>query len=344
MASDVMSLFGLDPAVIQQNNVQDAISQASRMNANYAAGAAGGALVGRGINSLFGLQTPEMAQAQQVQDSMQGQDLTTATGMRAAASKLMMSGQYAQAMALHAKAAEMESAATEELRTQQQHELGSTVQVIVGQTAGDPAIGLAAKDIKHTVTYLPDGRVEDATLGKTFTTRAEWMNALGTNNVEVVGADGPNNASVLEGALNGQTVTAESILGTTAPEAVAIQQGNDAIQQADLDLSNALDAYESMMLQDQQSPQGQALAQQILQMQAAVATAQPKRDALDARQIRLDQALAIESIDNRMQSLMESYKAMPKIMQDSKRGKDLKEQALALRSERAALIESQQTK
>ena len=352
MASDVMSLFGMDPAILQQQQNNKAVSQASSMNPYFAAGAAGGQLVGSGINSAFGLQTPEMARAQGIQDSLQGADLESAAGLRQAASQLMMAGNYAEAMALHAKAAEMESATTEELRAQQQHELGSSVQVIVGQTAGDPAIGLAAADIKHSVTYLPDGRVEDATLGKTFATRAEWMNALGTKEVKVVGeGGGPNNASVLKSALDGQTVSAESILETTAPEAIAIQQEMDVIQQGEMDLSAALDAYEAMMPQEQQSPQGVAFAAQIAQMQADVQKSTTAQTALEERQIKLDQknvrlqqAKAIERLDNRMNALMESYKIMPKIMQESRRGKELKEQALVLRSERAALIESQQTK
>ena len=108
MASDVMSLFGLDPNVIQQQRAQGGVDQAARMDTDYAIGAAGGQMLGAGINSAFGLQTPEMAQAQQVQDSMQGQDLTTTAGMRAAASQLMQSGSYAQAMALYQRAADQE--------------------------------------------------------------------------------------------------------------------------------------------------------------------------------------------------------------------------------------------
>lgn len=105
-----MSLFGLDPNTLQQNRTNKAVSQASAMNPYFAAGAAGGALVGQGVNNMFGLQTPEMAQAQSVKDSMSGADLTTVAGLRAAAQKLMMSGDYAQAMALHAEARDMEAA------------------------------------------------------------------------------------------------------------------------------------------------------------------------------------------------------------------------------------------
>ena len=108
MASDVMSLFGLDPNTIQQNRTNKAVSQASAMNPYFAAGAAGGALMGQSVNSMFGLQTPDMAQAQSVKDSMSGADLTTVAGLRSAAQKLMMSGDYAQAMALHAEARDME--------------------------------------------------------------------------------------------------------------------------------------------------------------------------------------------------------------------------------------------
>ena len=76
-----------------------------------AIGAAGGQMLGAGINSAFGLQTPDMQQASSVQQGMSGADLTTVAGLRAAAQKLMMSGDYAQAMALHAEARDMEAAA-----------------------------------------------------------------------------------------------------------------------------------------------------------------------------------------------------------------------------------------
>ncbi len=109
MASDVMSLFGMDPNVIQQNRVQKGVDRASGMSADYAIGAAGGQMLGAGINSAFGLQTPDMAQAASVQQGMQGADLTTVAGLRAAAQQLMMNGDYPQAMALHAQARDMEA-------------------------------------------------------------------------------------------------------------------------------------------------------------------------------------------------------------------------------------------
>jgi len=110
MASDIMSLFGMDPNVIQQNRVQSGVDAAARMNPEFAIGAAGGQMMGSGLSSLFGMESPEMAQAASVQRGMQGADLTTVAGLRAAAQKLMMSGDYAQAMALHSEARDMEAA------------------------------------------------------------------------------------------------------------------------------------------------------------------------------------------------------------------------------------------
>ena len=239
MASDVMSLFGLDPNTIQQNRTNKAVSQASAMNPYFAAGAAGGALMGQSVNSMFGLQTPEMAQAQSVQDGLQGADLETVEGMRKAASQLMMNGNYAQAMQLHAMASKMESDAIEEKRVSQTHSLGSTHQVVVGQTKGD-GLGGGIKDIKHTVTYLPDGKVEDATLGKTFKSRAAWLEALG-NPTDTQVVEKPTAQDLLDALKNGTPIpdgasaTAEQILGTEAsPEVIQakdakIQQTIDAL-------------------------------------------------------------------------------------------------------------------
>ena len=109
MASDVMSLFGMDPNVIQQNRVQSGVDAAARMNPEFAIGAAGGQMMGSGLSSLFGMESPEMAQAASVQRGMQGADLTTVAGLRAAAQKQMMEGNYPQAMALHAQARDMEA-------------------------------------------------------------------------------------------------------------------------------------------------------------------------------------------------------------------------------------------
>ena len=110
MASDVMSLFGLNPNALQQQRTNDAVTQASAMNPFFAAGAAGGAFMGQSVNSALGLQTPEMAQAEGVQESLEGADLTTPEGMRDAASKLMQAGDYATAMDLYSRASSMVAA------------------------------------------------------------------------------------------------------------------------------------------------------------------------------------------------------------------------------------------
>lgn len=180
MASDVMSLFGMDPRVIQQNRVQSGIDQASRMSADFAVGAAGGQLAGAGINSAFGLQTPDMAQASSVQSGLAGQNLNTASGLRAAAQQLMMNGDYAQAMALHAQARDMESTDTTASNLVQDRSLGKSSNVVVKQgTAADLATMTNATPAKqHSITEHFDGRVMDVTQGKTFATKAEWLDSI----------------------------------------------------------------------------------------------------------------------------------------------------------------------
>jgi len=135
MASDVMSLFGMDPNVIQQNRVQSGVDQASRMSKAFAIGAAGGGLVGSAANTAFGLQTPDMAQAAGVQEGLQGADLTTAAGLRAAAQKLMMNGDYAQAMELHARARQMEASDLTASNAAEDREFGvvKSIKVVAGQ-------------------------------------------------------------------------------------------------------------------------------------------------------------------------------------------------------------------
>jgi hypothetical protein len=179
MASDVMSLFGMDPNVIQQNRVQSGIDNASRMSADFAIGAAGGQLAGAGINSAFGLQTPDMAQAASVQSGLQGQDLTTAAGLRAAAQKLMMNGDYAQAMTLHAQARDMEAANTTATNLEQDRQLGKTSNIVVQAAVSDPTGGLGGSPaISHTVRQNYDGTVDDATMGSSHASYADWMVAV----------------------------------------------------------------------------------------------------------------------------------------------------------------------
>ena len=179
MASDVMSLFGMDPNVIQQNRVQQGVDNASRMSADFAVGAAGGQLAGAGINSAFGLQTPDMAQAASVQSGLQGADLTTAAGLRAAAQKLMMNGDYAQAMALHAQARDMEAANTTATNLEQDRQLGKTSNIVVQAAVVDPMGGLGGSPaISHTVRQNYDGTVDDATMGSSNASYADWMVAV----------------------------------------------------------------------------------------------------------------------------------------------------------------------
>jgi len=179
MASDVMSLFGMDPNVIQQNRVQSGVDNASRMSADFAVGAAGGQLAGAGINSAFGLQTPDMAQAASVQSGLQGADLTTAAGLRAAAQKLMMNGDYAQAMALHAQARDMEAANTTATNLEQDRQLGKTSNIVVQAAVVDPMGGLGGSPaISHTVRQNYDGTVDDATMGSSHASYADWMVAV----------------------------------------------------------------------------------------------------------------------------------------------------------------------
>ena len=179
MASDVMSLFGMDPNVIQQNRVQQGVDNASRMSADFAVGAAGGQLAGAGINSAFGLQTPDMAQAASVQSGLQGADLTTAAGLRAAAQKLMMNGDYAQAMALHAQARDMEAANTTATNLEQDRQLGKTSNIVVKAAVVDPMGGLGGSPaISHTVRQNYNGTVDDATMGSSHASYADWMVAV----------------------------------------------------------------------------------------------------------------------------------------------------------------------
>ena len=179
MASDVMSLFGMDPNMIQQNRVQKGVDNASRMSADYAIGAAGGQMLGAGINSAFGLQTPDMAQAASVQSGLQGADLTTAAGLRAAAQQLMMNGDYAQAMALHAQARDMEAANTTATNLEQDRQLGKTSNIVVQAAVVDPMGGLGGSPaVSHTVRQNYDGTVDDATMGSSHASYADWMVAV----------------------------------------------------------------------------------------------------------------------------------------------------------------------
>ena len=168
MASDVMSLFGMDPNVIQQNRVQSGVDQASRMSKAFAIGAAGGGLAGSAANTAFGLQTPDMAQAAGVQEGLQGADLTTAAGLRAAAQKLMMNGDYAQAMELHARARQMEASDLTASNTAEDREFGvvKSIKVVAGSDSlGQPILA------DRMVRYTLDGKVLDMLTGEDLTSK-----------------------------------------------------------------------------------------------------------------------------------------------------------------------------
>ena len=159
MASDVMSLFGLNPNALQQQRTNDAVTQASAMNPFFAAGAAGGALMGQSVNSALGLQTPEMAQAEGVQQSLEGADLTTPEGMRDAASKLMQAGDYATAMDLYSRASSMVAAEPRPVAATKPSYANAKTYVLpsVGGKAGKEVWGLTVDGVLMIDT--PEGRI-----------------------------------------------------------------------------------------------------------------------------------------------------------------------------------------
>jgi len=197
MASDIMSLFGMDPNVIQQDRVQSGVDTAARMNSEFAIGAAGGQMMGSGLSSLFGMESPEMAQAQRVKDGMQGADLNTPEGMRVAAQRLMMSGDYAQAMALHSRANEMEAAGTEATRSTEDRALGKPRNVIVTPASSNPVTGDTTPAVTHSITEYPDGRIADATQGMEFNSYAEWMASLRNGRKTPAGSEGDSTVTNL---------------------------------------------------------------------------------------------------------------------------------------------------
>ena len=197
MASDIMSLFGMDPNVIQQDRVQSGVDTAARMNSEFAIGAAGGQMMGSGLSSLFGMESPEMAQAQRVKDGMQGADLNTPEGMRVAAQRLMMSGDYAQAMALHSRANEMEAAGTEATRSTEDRALGKPRNVIVTPASSNTVTGTTTPAVTHSITEYPDGRIADATQGMEFNSYAEWMASLRNGRKTPAGSEGDSTVTNL---------------------------------------------------------------------------------------------------------------------------------------------------
>jgi hypothetical protein len=109
-----------------------------------------------------------MAQAASVQQGMQGADLTTVSGLRAAAQELMMNGDYAQAMELHARARQMEASDLTASNTAEDREFGvvKSIKVMVGSDSlGQPI--LADKMVRYTL----DGQVLDMLTGEDLTSK-----------------------------------------------------------------------------------------------------------------------------------------------------------------------------
>jgi len=258
MASDVMSLFGMDPSILQQQQNQGAIDQASRMNANFAAGAAGGQLMGSAVNSAFGLQTPEMAQAQQVQDSMRGQDLTTAAGMRAAASQLMMNGNYAQAMTLHAKASEMEAEELAASNTAADREFGVLTDVNVDTNRVDD-MGIPIYR-KRKVRIVQDGeggsRAFDVITGEDLTDTVVNTDAAPQE---------PNAAALLEALKNGGDLPAGSTV--TAEEALQLNETAEIVKAKDAKIQEHINA---LMAQISELPESMQGSPRVIQIQEKI--------------------------------------------------------------------------
>ena len=231
MASDVMSLFGMDPRVIQQNRVQSGVDNASRMSADFAIGAAGGQLAGAGINSAFGLQTPDMAQASSVQSGLAGQNLNTASGLRAAAQQLMMNGDYAQAMALHAQARDMEAKDTTASNLVQDRSLGKSSNVVVKQgTSGDGVLIPSTPATQHSITEYYDGKVMDVTQGKSFATKGEWLESIS----KLYGSGVAANIAANSGKDEGDS----TITGLSPTEKAAEKAANEFDAELELEMSS----------------------------------------------------------------------------------------------------------
>ena len=236
-----MSLFGMNPNVIQQDRMQKSADNASRMNPEFAMGQAYGGLIAGGVNTAFGLQTPDMAQAQGIQDSMRGFDLSTPQGMQQAAQQLMMNGNYAESMALHAKARSMLTSELDASNAAEDRALGEYRDITVGMTTPTIENGMKSVPIKHSVTFLPSGEVEDATQGITFKSRSEWMESL--KNIDAIAEEGgdtdgeSNAAQVLKDALeegkipNNSKLTTEEIMGTNITPEIQAGLNNQSDQE-----------------------------------------------------------------------------------------------------------------
>ena len=337
-----MSLFGMDPNVIQQNRVQSGVDNASRMSADYAIGAAGGQMLGAGLNSAFGLQTPDMAQAASVQSGLAGQNLNTVAGLRAAAQQLMMNGDYAQAMALHAQARDLEADDINSTNLQQDRALGESSNVIVKRgIAADPkdALGVATPAVQHSIIKHVNGRVVDVTQGREFATEAEWIDSIlklyGPETANALKTPpAPNAKAVLQaikdgGQLpDGSTVSAADLILGPKPQTVLDAevlkeelQAGDVAQTAHED---NVTLYESMFPTQKTSPAGLELKTKIDSFQASMDSegmSDAEFEAGRAEQKRQEQYSAeLKRYDDQINNLKMQYAAMPQISKGSQQG------------------------
>ena len=322
MASDVMSLFGMDPNVIQQNRVQGGIDQAARINANYAIGAAGGQMLGAGINSAFGLQTPDMAQAAGVQEGLQGADLTTAAGLRAAAQKLMMNGDYAQAMELHARARQMEASDLTASNAAEDREFGvvKSIKVVAGSDSlGQPI--LADKMVRYTL----DGRVLDMLTGEDLTSKVA--------ETDDTTPKGPNAEAVLKAVQDGTQLPAgasvsanDLTLGPKSQEVIDDETLNAQLAADDVAQTaheENITLYDSMLPSLQTGPAGLELKAKIDAFEETLVS--PISDAeFEAQKVNKKKAAKYQKdlgvLQNNINALQAAYANMPEISKGSSQG------------------------
>ena len=329
MASDVMSLFGMDPNTIQQDRTNKAVSQASAMNPYFAVGAAGGSLMGQGINSAFGLQTADMAQAQGIQDSMDGFDLSTPQGMQQAAQQLMMNGNYAESMALHAKAAAMIKSDTTATNLLEDRSLGKSSNVIVKKAVASLGGMADTPAIQHSITKHADGRFVDATQGKTFDTESDWLDSI----TELYGkaaaddlsnADAGGTADALLKAVEDGTYTPDQIILGPAPVEVITEQEVQANKDKQQAHEENITMYDAMLPSVKLSPEGVALKAQIDSFQASMdseGVSDAEFEAERAAQKKQEKYSAeLKRYEDQINNLQMKYAAMPQITRGSQQG------------------------
>lgn len=193
MASDVLSLFGLNPDVIQQGRIQSGVDTAARMDRDYAIGAAGGQMLGSALGSAFGLETPEMRERNIIDQSLQGVDLETPEGLRQAAQQLRLSGDYGRAMALVSAANQLEAEQLSVTRDEETRALGKSSSIIVEPASYDKLNNKTIPEVIHSITEYYDGTVLNNTTGKTYPSRAAMFQQMGDAKLN---DDGDDNTDV----------------------------------------------------------------------------------------------------------------------------------------------------